>query len=103
MALALLAVMASGTGTPDYTSDMPPARLGDFRADAATILLHPCAGDRLFEECGVTVHERDDASPKIGACAGNTTGDPRVFGPDAWRTWHRYALVKSCRSFCVPR
>ena len=28
----------------------------------------------------------------VGECAHNaTTGDPRVFGPDAWRTWHRFA------------
>ena len=43
----------------------------------------------MFSECGQEVVERAEASPKIGECVGNTSGDPRVFGPDAWRTWHR--------------
>ncbi|GAX84633.1 hypothetical protein CEUSTIGMA_g12054.t1 [Chlamydomonas eustigma] len=47
--------------------------------------------ERTFVECGVTITERADASPKIGSCQMNTTGDPRVFGPDAWKTFHRFA------------
>ena len=47
------------------------------------------AGQRFFQECGKTVIERADARPQIGECLGNVTGDPRVFGPEAWRTFHR--------------
>lgn len=38
-------------------------------------------------ECNVTV---TSISPwPVGACGQRTSADPRVFGPEAWRSFHR--------------
>lgn len=47
-------------------------------SDAATIT-----------ECGVSVTTISDWA--VGECGTRTTQDPRVFGPEAWLTFHRFA------------
>lgn len=63
--------------------------------------------DPYIVECGQTLTSISDWP--MGQCGNRATSDPRIFGPEAWRTFHRFAqnypsepdstTQQACRNF----
>lgn len=68
---------------------------------------HYTTEEQLIIECDKKLDSISDWP--MGQCGSRTTADPRVFGPEAWRTLHRFAqnyptdpndeTIKSCINF----
>jgi hypothetical protein len=70
-----------GNSAPSPTPPVPPPAPG--HADPAS---------QLIITCGANLTGRSVSDLAVGACVRErSSSDPRVFGPDAWRTLHRFA------------